>query len=75
MPTHAQSYNPTIPSSYPLFPPIHQGLGVLKSKFPSVPLMALTATATHAVQADVVSALCLKQCVVFKQTFNRPNLR
>ncbi|GJP32612.1 hypothetical protein CLOM_g17224 [Closterium sp. NIES-68] len=57
------------------FRPDYQGLGVLKSKFPSVPLMALTATATEAVRADVVSALCLKQCVVFKQTFNRPNLR
>lgn len=52
-----------------------QGLGVLKQKFPLVPLMALTATATLSVKEDVVRALGLLNCVVFRQTFNRPNLR
>ncbi|MCO5608167.1 hypothetical protein L7F22_062373 [Adiantum nelumboides] len=57
------------------FRPDYQGLGVLKSKFPLVPLMALTATATLSVKEDVVRALGLVNCVVFRQTFNRPNLR
>ncbi|KAI5066012.1 hypothetical protein GOP47_0018636 [Adiantum capillus-veneris] len=57
------------------FRPDYQGLGVLKSKFPLVPLMALTATATLSVKEDVVRALGLLNCVVFRQTFNRPNLR
>jgi bloom syndrome protein len=37
--------------------------------------MALTATATPRVQADVILQLHLKQCEVFKSSFNRPNLR
>lgn len=36
--------------------------------------MALTATATASVKEDVVQALGLVNCVVFKQTFNRPNI-
>lgn len=40
-----------------------------------VPVMALTATATPRVQADVILQLHLKQCEVFKSSFNRPNLR
>ncbi|KAH7373519.1 hypothetical protein KP509_17G060200 [Ceratopteris richardii] len=57
------------------FRPDYQGLGVLKTKFPLVPLMALTATATLSVKEDVVRALGLVNCIVFRQTFNRPNLR
>ncbi|XP_071935899.1 ATP-dependent DNA helicase Q-like 4A [Coffea arabica] len=57
------------------FRPDYQGLGVLKQKFPSVPVLALTATATISVKEDVVQALGLVNCIVFKQSFNRPNLR
>ncbi|CAM6100420.1 unnamed protein product [Calypogeia fissa] len=57
------------------FRPDYQNLGVLKQRFPSVPLMALTATATMSVKEDVVQALGLQKCVIFRQTFNRPNLR
>ncbi|KAL3515662.1 hypothetical protein ACH5RR_022564 [Cinchona calisaya] len=52
-----------------------QGLEILKKKFPKVPVLALTATATVRVQEDVVKALDLVNCIVFKQSFNRPNLR
>lgn len=37
--------------------------------------MALTATATPRVQHDVVQQLCIKECAVFRSSFNRPNLR
>ncbi|XP_023643239.1 ATP-dependent DNA helicase Q-like 4B [Capsella rubella] len=56
------------------FRPDYQGLGVLKQKFPNIPVLALTATATASVKEDVVQALGLANCVVFRQSFNRPNL-
>jgi bloom syndrome protein len=37
-------------------------------------VLALTATATASVKEDVVQALGLVNCVVFRQSFNRPNL-
>ncbi|CAH8381924.1 unnamed protein product [Eruca vesicaria subsp. sativa] len=56
------------------FRPDYQGLGVLKKKFPNIPMLALTATATASVKEDVVQALGLVNTVVFRQSFNRPNL-
>jgi superfamily II DNA helicase RecQ len=44
-------------------------------RYPEVPLMALTATATPRVQHDVVQQLCLRKCVIFRSSFNRANLR
>lgn len=40
-----------------------------------MPLMALTATATPRVQHDVVQQLGIQQCLMFKSSFNRPNLK
>ncbi|CAN4110683.1 unnamed protein product [Withania somnifera] len=57
------------------FRPDYQGLGILKQKFSSVPVLALTATATLSVKEDVVQALGLANCIIFRQSFNRPNLR
>ncbi|KAK4476848.1 hypothetical protein RD792_016010, partial [Penstemon davidsonii] len=57
------------------FRPDYQGLGILKQKFPTIPVLALTATATTSVKEDVVQALGLMNCIVFRQSFNRPNLR
>eukprot|EP01138_Halocafeteria_seosinensis_P011875 gb/GECG01012136.1/.p1 GENE.gb/GECG01012136.1/~~gb/GECG01012136.1/.p1 ORF type:complete len:1277 (+),score=187.17 gb/GECG01012136.1/:1-3831(+) len=58
------------------FRPDYLMLSRLKRTFPHVPLMALTATATHHVVKDVVGALRMsRSTVVFKQSFNRPNLR
>ncbi|CAA0841508.1 ATP-dependent DNA helicase Q-like 4A [Striga hermonthica] len=57
------------------FRPDYQGLGMLKQKFPNIPVLALTATATISVKEDVVQALGLVNCIVFRQSFNRPNLR
>ncbi|KAF5733498.1 putative DNA helicase hus2 [Tripterygium wilfordii] len=43
-------------------------------KFKETPVLALTATATASVKEDVVQALGLENCIVFRQSFNRPNL-
>mgnify|MGYP006293280593 FL=1 len=55
--------------------PDYQALGMFKDMFPDVPVMALTATATPRVQLDVREQLRLRDCLVFKSSFNRPNLR
>jgi len=57
------------------FRPDYKGLSVFKRRYPSVPLIALTATATPRVQHDVVQQLAIPRCLVFKSSFNRPNLR
>lgn len=46
----------------------------LKVKFPNVPIMCLTATATEKVQKDIISILKLKNCLTFVGSFNRKNL-
>jgi ATP-dependent DNA helicase Q1 len=56
------------------FRPDYKYLGVLKNIFPDVPLIGFTATATTKVITDVQKMLNLKECVVFKAPFNRPNL-
>lgn len=49
-------------------------LGELRKEFPSVPIMALTATAQVKVQEDIIRTLGIKGCAIFHQSFNRPNL-
>ena len=58
------------------FRPDYKKLGVLKTKFPNTPIMALTATATEKVRADVMKQLKMKQGTtsLFKSSFDRPNL-
>lgn len=57
------------------FRPDYKQLSILKRKFPAVPLMALTATATQEVRADVKVQLGVaSDCATFKQSFNRSNL-
>jgi ATP-dependent DNA helicase RecQ len=46
----------------------------LRDLFPKVPLMALTATATERVRADIVKQLRLREPACFVASFNRPNL-
>lgn len=56
------------------FRPDYLQLQFLKKEFPDVPVVALTATATTVVQSHITRVLHLKDCLIFKQSFNRPNL-
>jgi ATP-dependent DNA helicase RecQ len=56
------------------FRPEYRALGVLRDRFPDVPLAALTATATARVREDIVSLLRMKQARIHVASFNRPNL-
>ncbi|KAG5175756.1 P-loop containing nucleoside triphosphate hydrolase protein [Tribonema minus] len=49
-------------------------LGVLKQTFPHVPTLAVTATATPKVRADVIKSLKLNNVQQFIGGFDRPNL-
>ncbi|WVQ71261.1 hypothetical protein IAR50_000787 [Cryptococcus sp. DSM 104548] len=50
-------------------------LGVLRKEYPSIPIMALTATAQDMVQEDIIRTLGIQECVRLRQSFNRPNLQ
>lgn len=56
------------------FRPDYKNLGILKTQFPNVPVIALTATATQKVQNDLMEMLHIPRCVKFVSTVNRPNL-
>ncbi|KAI3848093.1 hypothetical protein MKX03_035762 [Papaver bracteatum] len=56
------------------FRPDYKNLGILKTQFPNVPIIALTATAIKKVQTDLVEMLHIAKCVKFVSTVNRPNL-
>lgn len=48
---------------------------MLKQRYPNVPLLCLTATATIKVKDDIVKRLGIQNKVVyFQSSFNRPNL-
>lgn len=56
------------------FRPDYKELGGVRARFPGVPIMALTATATENVKVDVLHNLGMKGCEQYTQSFNRPNL-
>jgi ATP-dependent DNA helicase RecQ len=56
------------------FRPEYRELAVLRERFPGVPLVALTATATARVRDDIVSLLRMNQPRIHVASFNRPNL-
>ncbi|XP_056687301.1 ATP-dependent DNA helicase Q-like 2 isoform X2 [Spinacia oleracea] len=56
------------------FRPDYKNLGILKTQFPTVPVIALTATATKKVQLDLMEMLRIQKCVKFVSSVNRPNL-
>src|SRR3989338_2145409 len=56
------------------FRPDYRNLKSLRRKFPRVPIVALTATATEKVREDIIKQLKLDNPQIFISSFNRPNL-
>ncbi|HEX8296149.1 MAG TPA: DNA helicase RecQ [Chthoniobacteraceae bacterium] len=56
------------------FRPEYRQLANLREHFPAAPIMALTATATDRVRADIVEHLRLREPCCYVASFNRPNL-
>lgn len=56
------------------FRPDYRTLCQLRLAYPEVPILALTATATPQVRADIAAQLRLRSPVFFISSFNRPNL-
>jgi ATP-dependent DNA helicase RecQ len=56
------------------FRPEYRRLADLRQLFPTVPMMALTATATDRVRKDIVTLLKLREPSCYVASFNRPNL-
>jgi ATP-dependent DNA helicase RecQ len=56
------------------FRPEYAQLGVLRSRFPRIPIIALTATADAQTRADIVRVLGLAQAGQYIGGFDRPNI-
>src|SRR3982751_1446862 len=56
------------------FRPEYRELAKLRTHFPDVPFMALTATATERVRSDIVQHLKLREPRCYVASFDRPNL-
>src|SRR3989442_4496095 len=56
------------------FRPEYRELKKLRTHFPDVPIMALTATATERVRDDIIKQLKLRDPHCYVASFNRPNL-
>ncbi|WP_394767769.1 DNA helicase RecQ [Ferruginibacter sp.] len=56
------------------FRPEYLVLGQLKKQFPSVPIIALTATADSLTKKDIIQKLEVTDYTVYENSFNRPNI-
>lgn len=56
------------------FRPEYRALQAVRTRFPNVPMLALTASATERVRSDIVEMLQLRRPKNFVASFNRPNL-
>lgn len=56
------------------FRPPYLRIANLRDELPEVPLIALTASATPPVQADIIEKLSFRNQQVFRQSFERPNI-
>jgi len=57
------------------FRPEYRQLGILRQRFPNVPIAAFTASATRVVRHDILAQLGLRDPVLSVSSFYRPNLR
>jgi ATP-dependent DNA helicase RecQ len=57
------------------FRPDYLGLSVLHERWPRVPRIAVTATATEQTRAEIVSRLALGEARQFVASFDRPNIQ
>ncbi len=56
------------------FRPDYRALNLLRPEFPGLPIAAFTATATAQVQADVVRLLGLREPLLVRASFDRPEI-
>ena len=56
------------------FRPSYLRIAALRKELPGIPVLALTASATPKVQKDICEKLELKDQLIFRQSFERPNL-
>ncbi|MBW4664400.1 MAG: DNA helicase RecQ [Chroococcus sp. CMT-3BRIN-NPC107] len=56
------------------FRPEYRQLRTLRQRYPNVPTIALTATATDRVRTDIIQQLNLAKPIIHVASFNRPNL-
>jgi ATP-dependent DNA helicase RecQ len=57
------------------FRPPYRKLGILKSKFPEIPILAMTASAIPVVQEDIIKQLGFANNNIITDSFLRPNLK
>jgi len=56
------------------FRPTYLRIAALREQLPKIPVLALTASATPIVQIDICEKLQFKAPIIFRQSFERPNL-
>jgi ATP-dependent DNA helicase RecQ len=57
------------------FRPEYSNLSILRKAFPQIPMIALTATATPKVRADILNTLNIPHAKTYLASFDRPNLK